>query len=967
MFFLLAVVAFSQPTISPSFFRLGAVLGSTARLTATATITVGGTNQDFDISIRYTSSAVDWLTVTPAKGTAPAAIEIVADPTALTEGTHTAQITAYAGPFHLAAVATVSLVVAPSGINAGGVAVSPSSLTFSPSVSTDPQMLTVTTPPGVTGSVTFVSSATTAYWLSISQLSQQTPGAIRVQASPGGLRPGVHTAAVIITAATGRNTVVPVAIIVPQDAIGSNATLTPAQKALTFNVQSNSTLNPLQTVFITTDSSQYVYFTASATASWLGVAAAAWIPPAATAQCFAPGLFYVAVNPEGLSPGVYEGSIRLSGQNVAPVDLPVTLKVSSTPVLNANPSFVGLDTTAGVLSSNLSITASAAMFFTASVSANTPWLSLSSNTGVASPNAVDLTVTASTTNLPSGTYNGSIMLAGPGGDPTLTIPVQLRVSGAGVTNSLGFSPEKLEFTGVQGDSVPSQYVAIRSSLGVLDEFILATTADGGWLNVELMASPRGFAKATVNSAAAPGLYTGSFKARSLKTGDSAEATVTFRLVARTFAASPAELAFRQSAPGAAIAPQEVQVSSNRASDFRIVSKPEWITVQLPARLTTPATIVVAATPGALAPGQYEGALRLSGPGEVSIPITLTIPALPPPTVSPAAVNFAHELGSPAPPAQSVTVSNVSGSVRFSAQATTDSGIDWLAAAPVSGSTPSEIVLSVNVARVTPGQHAGTLVIRVESTPVKVLTVPITLTVKGAAVQVKSVLNAATLQPSAVSPGLLVTLIGLGLGPETPVIARASSAGAYDTQLADVAVLFDDVAAPVTLVSSERIEAIVPYAIYGRSRVAIQVRNGRGYSIPIEARTVDAAPGVFTQGRDGRGPAIALNADSTLNSVLNPARPGNVVVVYLTGEGQTDPPGQDGRIISTDVRKPLLRVTASIGGLPADVLYAGSAPTMVSGVCQVNLRVPEGLNSGTHAVEIQIAGATSQRGVTIEIQ
>ncbi len=120
-------------------------------------------------------------------------------------------------------------------------------------------------------------------------------------------------------------------------------------------------------------------------------------------------------------------------------------------------------------------------------------------------------------------------------------------------------------------------------------------------------------------------------------------------------------------------------------------------------------------------------------------------------------------------------------------------------------------------------------------------------------------------------------------------------------------------------------------------------------------------------RLGKGQAAALNPDSTPNSVANPVERGSVIVVYLTGEGQTDPPGQDGRIIVTDARKPLLRVTASIAGLPAEVLYAGSGAYLVSGVCQVNISIPMALERGTNPIEVQVGGIPSQRGVTIEVR
>jgi uncharacterized protein (TIGR03437 family) len=100
---------------------------------------------------------------------------------------------------------------------------------------------------------------------------------------------------------------------------------------------------------------------------------------------------------------------------------------------------------------------------------------------------------------------------------------------------------------------------------------------------------------------------------------------------------------------------------------------------------------------------------------------------------------------------------------------------------------------------------------------------------------------------------------------------------------------------------------------------------------------------------------------------NPAERGSIVTIYGTGEGQTDPQGQDGRIILTDLRRPLLPVSARIGGRSAEVTYAGSASMSVSGMFQVNVRVPADSGTGSVPVEIQVGTAVSQSGVTIAVR
>jgi hypothetical protein len=78
----------------------------------------------------------------------------------------------------------------------------------------------------------------------------------------------------------------------------------------------------------------------------------------------------------------------------------------------------------------------------------------------------------------------------------------------------------------------------------------------------------------------------------------------------------------------------------------------------------------------------------------------------------------------------------------------------------------------------------------------------------------------------------------------------------------------------------------------------------------------------------------------VNSLTNEAAAGEVISLYATGAGLTNPSEVDGKIIGVDVLPvPRLPVSVRIGGVDAEVLYAGAAPLLVSGVLQVNVRVP----------------------------
>jgi uncharacterized protein (TIGR03437 family) len=69
-----------------------------------------------------------------------------------------------------------------------------------------------------------------------------------------------------------------------------------------------------------------------------------------------------------------------------------------------------------------------------------------------------------------------------------------------------------------------------------------------------------------------------------------------------------------------------------------------------------------------------------------------------------------------------------------------------------------------------------------------------------------------------------------------------------------------------------------------------------------------------------------------------------------------------------------QVTCSVGGIPATVSYAGSAPGLVSGIIQVNIQIPDKAPSGPEVplvISLESSdksfSSSSQAGVTIAVE
>ena len=239
-------------------------------------------------------------------------------------------------------------------------------------------------------------------------------------------------------------------------------------------------------------------------------------------------------------------------------------------------------------------------------------------------------------------------------------------------------------------------------------------------------------------------------------------------------------------------------------------------------------------------------------------------------------------------------------------------------------------------------------------------------------QLNAVVNAASNVGSAVSPGEIVTLYGVNIGPTSPASFQVNTDGTYAKSLGATSVLFDGVPAGIIYVSAAQVNAVSPYGLAGKSTTQVQVEYqgvlSNAISVPVQA----AHPGLFTVDASGLGGGAILNQDSSLNGGLNPAARGSVVMIYSTGGGVTIPASVDATITPAPPSPLLLLATkpvaVTIGGIAATVSYSGAAPSQIAGLTQINAQVPAGVTPGTKVpVIVQIGTWQSQSGVTLAVQ
>jgi uncharacterized protein (TIGR03437 family) len=171
------------------------------------------------------------------------------------------------------------------------------------------------------------------------------------------------------------------------------------------------------------------------------------------------------------------------------------------------------------------------------------------------------------------------------------------------------------------------------------------------------------------------------------------------------------------------------------------------------------------------------------------------------------------------------------------------------------------------------------------------------------------------------------------------------------------VFFDVTPAPLFFVSSGQINVQVPFEI-NADHVQVVVSRGGAASLPISLPIAPYAPGIFVAG-DGT-PIIVNYRTGGLVSSNQPAKVGDVLIIYSTGLGPVSSPPSSGTPASTTTLS-TLRVSAAvnIGGVSATPSFAGLAPGFI-GLYQVNVTVPAGVPQGNTTLQVSVVGASSNK-------
>jgi uncharacterized protein (TIGR03437 family) len=212
-------------------------------------------------------------------------------------------------------------------------------------------------------------------------------------------------------------------------------------------------------------------------------------------------------------------------------------------------------------------------------------------------------------------------------------------------------------------------------------------------------------------------------------------------------------------------------------------------------------------------------------------------------------------------------------------------------------------------------------------------------------------NAATLQQGDLIPGSLVSLFGSNLAGSPPGVTT---------------VQFGGISAPIIFASASQLNLQVPWEMQGQSTSPVTVTANSIASAPQPVAIGTAGPGIFSLGAPQGGQGAIVNVAGKVVNAFSPAHAGDYLQIYATGLGAVSNQPQTGAAaVASPLSYLIGNLTATIGGVPASVSFAGLTPGFV-GLYQVNVQVPQGVAAGNGVPLLLWTGAIPSNTVTISV-
>jgi len=811
--------------------------------------------------------------------------------------------------------------------------VSPASLSFSVPAGTPAVGARLVDVSSSATGLAWIGAATTengGAWLVVSPNSGAAPASIAVSVNVAGLAPGKYRGSVLVAASAAMPPFLSVFVDLTVEA-ASAPTLTVEPAELTIEAPAGSNAPISRSILVSNAGGG----TLNWTAEWHSLQAVQWLslsPASGTASAGNPASLQLSVVAGSLPAGVYTGTVRVSasGTGFQPVwsDVPVTLLVaqpaqtillSQTGLL-----FTGVEggTTIPAQSFGVLNTGQGLMNWTLDTSTLTggSWLGGTPASGSTQADALEIPsvdVSATPGSLRTGRYSGLVRVrAQTANNSPQLVTVDMNVLPAGANPGVLVRPTGLIFVAREGSSSPGSQTIRLATAGTRAVGVRGGvfTFDGaGWLE----ARPRNL---------------------TLLPGESATVTVqpTLGSLARGEYRGSLTLLFDDGSPSQVVNVLFVVAPGSAAPG----------SAGVPARMIENIPLPWVAGGDARAPSDAV----TCAPKKLYAMLRTTVGG------------FSSPAGWPTP---------------IEVQVVDDCGTAVPNATVVAAFSTGEPVLVLTSLR--NGLYTGTwrpvkpaaditITVRAELSPLTAAEIRarggVPENARAPALYSGGIVHAASFAPaSPLAPGSIVSVFGRNLA------TGALGAGnlPLPTSLAGATLTIAGMDVPLFYSSDGQINAQLPFELAPNTRYQAVVKSSDAITVPETITVAQARPGIFTTSQDGKGQGVIMDVANRLVDSSNAAKAGDVVVVYCTGLGATNPAVRSGEAaLASPLARVVTPVTVAIGGQPAVVQFAGLTPGFV-GLYQVNVQIPSGVTPGASVPLVISQDGVPSNTVTLAVR
>jgi uncharacterized protein (TIGR03437 family) len=174
------------------------------------------------------------------------------------------------------------------------------------------------------------------------------------------------------------------------------------------------------------------------------------------------------------------------------------------------------------------------------------------------------------------------------------------------------------------------------------------------------------------------------------------------------------------------------------------------------------------------------------------------------------------------------------------------------------------------------------------------------------------------------------------------------------------VLIGGILSPLFYVGPTQIDAQIPFELTAGNQYQVIVSANGAVSTPVSIQMNWVSPSILPY-PESTEQLVAQRLDGSLVSDAAPAKPGELLVLYVAGMGLTDSSAVTDGAASpgSPLANALVQPALTMDGEPVHILFAGLTPTLV-GLYQVDFEVPQDAQNGYHAFVLTQSGTAANQ-------